>query len=119
MKRFEAFLKKKHFNAVDAWGADTKGIKHIQDTVEKYITDAIPAEYRQLYPGPVWTFSDRVGRLYRNILLAEFMVREWAEHFRGLGEAELDEIAASFKFENCDKRDGLNQVLQEHHKVRK
>jgi len=26
----------------------------------------------------------------------------------------LDEIAASFKFENCLKRDGLNKILTDH-----
>lgn len=118
MKRFEAFLLKKYKLAVDAWGADTKSVKDTQDMLEKFIIDAIPdPSHRALYPAPVWTFSDRIGRLYRNIMLAEYMVREWAEHFRGLDEQQLDELAASFKFENCTKRDGLNAVLQEHHKV--
>lgn len=118
MKRFEKFLLKKYTLAVDAWGADTKGVADTQTALEKWITDSVPeATHRQLYPWPVWTFSDRIGRLYRNIMLAEFLVREWAEHFRGLGEEELDELAGSFKFENCTKRDGLNQVLKDHHDV--
>lgn len=118
MKRFEKFLHKKYTLAVDAWGGDTKHIQHVQDTMEKFITDNVPNhEHRKLYPAPVWTFSDRIGRIYRNIMLAEFLVKEWAEHFRGLSEQELDDLASSFKFENCDKREGLNEVLKEHHQV--
>lgn len=41
------------------------------------------------------------------------MVQEWAEHFRGKSEEEIDVIAQSFKFENCLHREGLNNILQE------
>lgn len=41
-------------------------------------------------------------------------MNEWAEHFRGKSEEEIDAIAKSFSFENSLKRDGLNQVLMEH-----
>ena len=50
-------------------------------------------------------------RSARNILVSEFLVREWAEHFVGKSEAEIDEIARSFAFENCLHREGLNKVL--------
>jgi hypothetical protein len=118
MKRFKKFLLKKHTLAVDAWGADITGVKDTQLMMEKFIKDSVPDEsHRQLYPAPVWTFSDRIGRIYRNIMLAEFLVAEWAEHFRGLNEEELDELAGSFRFENCSKREGLNEVLREHHRI--
>ena len=45
--------------------------------------------------------------------MSEFLVKEWAEHFKGKSKEELDEIAQSFKFENCLTRDGLNEVLKE------
>ena len=57
--------------------------------------------------------SDRVGRLSRNILVAEYMVQEWAEHFKGKSEEEIDAVAQSFKFENCLHREELNKILQE------
>ena len=63
------------------------------------------ARSKQLVPG--------IGRLSRNILVAEYLVKPWAEHFRGKSESELDEIAKSFLFENCLKREGLNKVLQD------
>ena len=108
---FKDFLAKKHRLAVDAWGADVSSVKHIYQPLIDLITSEIPPENQVLYPAPVWKLSDRVGRLSRCILLAEFLVKEWAEHFRGMSEAELDEIAQSFKFENCVHRDGLNKIL--------
>ena len=39
------------------------------------------------------------------------MIDEWAEYFRGKTEEELDALAASFRFENCMKRDTLNSIL--------
>lgn len=69
---------------------------------------------RKLYPAPVWSFKDRVGRLACQILVAEYLIDEWAEHFVGKSESEIDAIARSFSFENSLKREGLNEVLMEH-----
>lgn len=55
-----------------------------------------------------------VGRLLRNILLSEELIPEYASHFQSLSLEELDELAASFKFENCVQREGLNKVLRDH-----
>jgi aryl-phospho-beta-D-glucosidase BglC (GH1 family) len=107
------FLAKKHRLAVDAWGADTTQVQHIYQPLINHIAEEIPQENLNLYPFPVWKPSDRVGRLSRCILVAEYLVKEWAEHFRGKSEAELDEIAKSFKFENCLYRDGLNKILMD------
>jgi len=93
-------------------GADTSKIQHIYQPLIDHITQEIPNEFQALYPFPVWKVSDRVNRLARGILVAEYMVQEWAEHFRGNTEDELDMIAQSFKFENCLHRDGLNEILQ-------
>lgn len=107
------FLAKKHRLAVDAWGADTAQVQHIYQPLINHITEEIPQENQNLYPFPVWKLSDRVGRLSRSLLVTEYLVKEWAEHFRGKSEAELDEIAKSFKFENCLRRDGLNKILMD------
>ncbi|KAL5514138.1 XYL5_1 [Sanghuangporus baumii] len=115
MKLLKDFLAKKHRLAADAWGADDTYVRPVYQPLIDFITKEVaPSEEQQhLYPWPVWKLSDRVGRLARNILVSEFLVSEWAEHFRGKSEAELDEIAQSFKFANCLKRDGLNKVLTE------
>jgi hypothetical protein len=59
-------------------------------------------------------YCELVGRLLRNILLSEELTPEYASYFQGLSLEELDELAASFKFENCVQREGLNKVLRDH-----
>ena len=109
---FKDFLAKKHRLAIDAWGADDSQVRATYEPLVELIKREVKPEHRELYPAPVWKFTDRVGRLARNILLlAEFLVREWAEHFAGKSEAEIDAIAKSFAFENCLHREGLNKVL--------
>lgn len=112
MTLFKDFLAKKHRLATDAWGADDSQVKDVFQPLIDHIMAEVPEENRNLYPAPVWKVTDRIARLSRNILVAEYLVKEWAQHFVGLSEAEIDEVAASFKFENCLKREGLNKVLQ-------
>ncbi|KAI0693063.1 glycoside hydrolase superfamily [Cytidiella melzeri] len=110
------FLQKKHRLAVDSWGADDKAVRHVYEPIVNLIKEAVPDEKdRQLYPYPIWTLERRVDKLARNTLLAEFLVMEWAEHFVGKSERQLDELAKSFLFGNCLKREGLNKVLTEYH----
>ncbi|KAJ3915583.1 glycoside hydrolase [Lentinula edodes] len=111
MTKFADFLAKKHRLAVDAWGADVSAVQHVYQPLINHVLEEIPERFRDLYPAPVWKLSDRVGRLARNILVAEFLVNEWAAHFVGLDEAQLDELAKSFLFEECEKREGLNKIL--------
>jgi aryl-phospho-beta-D-glucosidase BglC (GH1 family) len=117
MKLFSDFLAKKHRLAVDAWGADDVHVRKDYEPLLDLVKREIPEKYQSLYPAPVWRLSSRVTRLSRNILVSEFLVAEWADHFKGKSEAEIDDIAASFKFENCLKRDGLNTILTEHAKL--
>ncbi|KAI5781410.1 glycoside hydrolase superfamily [Geopyxis carbonaria] len=114
MKLFEKFLHKKWVTAVDAWGADEAHVKEVWDPLEAWVAQHVPEKYRNLYPHPVWKFESRISRLSRNILLAEYMVREWADHFEGMDYDRLDEIAQSFRFENCLLRGELNKALVEH-----
>ena len=111
MKLFSDFLAKKHRLAIDAWGADDSAVRHIYAPLIQHIIDEVPEKYRNLYPSPVWTLGGRVGRLSRNILVSEFLVQEWADHFIGKDEAELDQIASSFAYKNCVKREELNAIL--------
>ena len=108
---FKDFLAKKHRLAIDAWGADDSAVRPIYTPLIGLIKQEVKPEHQDLYPAPVWKLSDRVGRLARNILVSEFLVKEWAEHFRGKSEQEIDEIAKSFAFSNCLHRDGLNKIL--------
>jgi hypothetical protein len=78
-----------------------------------HILEEVPLEYQEIYPHPVSRLPDRVAMLSRNILVSEFLVKEWAAHFVGKDLNELDTLAASFKFEACEKRAGLNKVLMD------
>ena len=112
---FKDFLARKYRLAADSWGADDKYVRHAYEPIIKLIEDNVPnEEHRKMYPFPVWSVKNRVGRLARCMLISEFMVMEWAEHFKGMDEAQLDELAQSFRFENCMQREGLNKVLREH-----
>ncbi|PIL34286.1 hypothetical protein GSI_03061 [Ganoderma sinense ZZ0214-1] len=111
MTLFKDFLAKKHRLAIDAWGADDSQVRHVYEPLTELIRNEIRPEHQSLYPAPVWKLTDRIGRLARNILVSEFLVKEWAEHFRGKSEAEIDEIAKSFAFSSCLHRDGLNKIL--------
>ena len=111
MTLFSSFLAKKHRLALDAWGADDTHVRDVYAPLVELIRREVRPEHQALYPAPVWKLTDRVGRLARNILVSEFLVREWAEHFVGKSEAEIDEIARSFAFENCLHRDSLNKIL--------
>ena len=110
------FLERKFRLAVDSWGADDKAVRYAYDPIAQLIKREVPnEEHWKLYPHPVWaTVEDRTDRIARNILLAEFMIREWADHLKGMNEEQIDELCKSFLFENCTQRKGLNKVLTEH-----
>lgn len=113
-QHFGEFIAKKHRLAVDSWGRDDKEVKHIYDPLISLIKESVQDEsHLVLYPAR-WHLEERVTRLIRTMCLAELMVKEWAGLFKGLDEAQLEELAKSFAFENCLKREGLNQVLTEH-----
>ncbi|EPT02267.1 hypothetical protein FOMPIDRAFT_127526 [Fomitopsis schrenkii] len=117
MTLFKDFLAQKHRLAIDAWGADDTHVRPVYQPLIDLVQKEIPVEHQNLYPFPVWKMSDRVGRLARNILVSEFLVRPWAEHFRGKSFEEIDAIAKSFSFENCLHREGLNTILTDNAKL--
>ena len=98
---------------VDPWAADEAPVRAVYEPLIDLIWREVAPEHRELYPAPVWEFTDRVGHLARNILLAEFLVREWAEHFAGKSDAEIDALARSFAFSNCLRRESLTGALAE------
>ena len=100
--------------AIDTWGTDDSHVKHIYGPLEDLIKQNISEEHqKRLYPTS-WTVKRRVAELSRHILVAEFLVEEWADHFVGKSLSELDELAASFSFENCVQREELNAILKQY-----
>lgn len=77
-----------------------------------FLSTEIPEEHqRRRYPHH-WGLEGHVHRVVREMLVSELLTYEYASYFQGKSLEELDELAASFKLENCMKRDGLNAILQ-------
>jgi endoglucanase len=70
-------------------------------------------EYTNYKPFPFGSQRE-IELLVRNILLAEPMLPEYGELFRGMDEGEIDAMMRSFSFENCVRRDELASILSEH-----
>lgn len=109
MERIKPVLKKKTRLGIDAWGGTDAEIRHVMEPLEKLFEK----EYPNYDPFPFGTQRE-IELLVRNILLAEPMLPEYGELFRGMGEAEIDEMMRSFRFENCVKRERLADILAEY-----
>lgn len=105
-------LEKKRALAVDSWAYDDA---HLQEglfgPLHKWFETNVAEKYSKKYPWQ-WRMHMHVFRGIRGITLAEYMVPEWADYFRGKSFEELDELAASWKFENCSGRERLNETLK-------
>lgn len=111
LKLLGPIIKKKRDVAVDSWAYDDA---HLQEglfgPLHKWFEEITPAEHSKKYPWQ-WRMHMHVFRGIRGITLAEYMIPEWAEYFRGKSFEELDELAASWKYENCMQRERLNELL--------
>ncbi|KAG8986944.1 hypothetical protein FRB93_005004 [Tulasnella sp. JGI-2019a] len=110
IKKFKPFLQKKKRLAADEWGVDLSTVQHLFQPLEDWLREEVPG-IKQRYP-PMWNVSTHVGRVLRNILLSEELYPEYAAYFEGLSLDDLDALAASFKFENCVQRQGLNEAIK-------
>lgn len=127
MKLLKPFLEKKAKLAVDAWGADSKRVAHIFDPIERWMLDAVSCRdweidephsqgfqapnLDRMYPS-TWNARKHVRRVLRETLLSEALTEEYASYFAKLSDQELEEAAASFKFENCVQREELNEAIR-------
>ena len=105
-------LEKKVRLGVDAWGGTDAEIRHVMEPLERLFEEEFP----DYHPFPFGTQRE-IELLVRNILLAEPMLPEYAELFRGMDEAQIDELMRSFRFENCVKRDELVDILSDYSRV--
>ena len=105
-RRFDEFVAKKNRLAVDQWGSDGIG----DAAATQPMQDMMAREFPDFDPYP-WGRFDWVRTLMINITIAQPMAQEYAELLRGLGADELDSLADSFAFENCDVRETLLDQL--------
>jgi endoglucanase len=106
MKLVSSFLKKKDYLGADAWGASDKNIKQVIDPLEELFAKEFP-NYNPYPAGK----NRHIALLVRNILIAEALVPEYCNLFKGLSDEELISIAQSFRFENYVKRERLENIL--------
>ena len=109
VERIRPILRKKARLGVDHWGGTDAEIRHVMEPLESLFAE----EYPEAHPFPFGTQRE-IELLVRNILLAEPMLPEYAELFRGADEADIDELMRSFRFENCIKHDELANILSEY-----
>jgi Cellulase (glycosyl hydrolase family 5) len=112
MQLIGPFLAKKKALGLDFWGAsDKSGVAHVYEPFLKALKEMVPGHFRQTRYPPQWSFERHVERCVRECLMSEYLGLEMAELFRGKTIEELDELAGSFRFENCVLRKELNEIL--------
>lgn len=113
MRLLKPFLDKKKRLGVDPWGRNDTNVKHIWEPILQHLKEEIPEEFHgKRYPYH-WGLEKQINRVVRDVLMSELLTYEYASYFENKTLEELDELAASFKLENCLKRDGLNKILQD------
>lgn len=112
-KVFGEWLKKKKDLGLDAWGCDIKPeYQELYDRLAQHFRDNIPEKHHNaLYP-PIMNIDSYIQRVCREMLFSQYCQHEYADLFVGLSFEELDELAASFKLENCVQRHELNEILR-------
>ncbi|KAG8920426.1 hypothetical protein FRC00_010049, partial [Tulasnella sp. 408] len=111
MKLLQPFLARKKEFALDGWGCDSKRVASTFQPLEEWMLNASP-NLANRYPVLGSGAKRHISRVLREMLLSEAMTAEYASYFAPLSEAELDKVAASFKFENCSQRKGLNEAIR-------
>jgi hypothetical protein len=117
MRLLKPFLEKKKRLGLDPWGRDDTYVKHIWKPVLQHLDEEIPEQFQgKRYPLH-WGLEKQMTRVIRDMVMSELLTYEYASHFEGKTLEELDELAASFKIENCLRREGLNKILQKDAKI--
>lgn len=118
IKRIAPWLEKKKRLQLDAWGKyPSKEAEEAIGPLVKWIDEVCPRA-KETYPTP-WATERHVIRATLQTFLAQAFSKEFAELFRGMEMEELDKLAASFRFEECLQREGLNTILGEHAEISK
>lgn len=106
-RRFDDFVAKKNRLGADHWGSTEIGVREVTQPVQ----DLVEREFPGFDPYP-WGRFDYVRRIMLNTMIARPLAEEYADLFRGLDGSELDALADSFAFENCEVRESLLEQLR-------
>jgi hypothetical protein len=114
MKLIAPFVAKKQKLALDFWGVvDKEGVKDVYEPFIAGLKNMVPEHIQNKKYPHIWTFDRHVERVVRETLMSEYLGWEFAELFEGKTKEELEALAESFSFENCVRRDELNQTLKD------
>lgn len=102
---------------LDAWGTSpSAAMEAALAPLVAEIERAVPGAAAE-YPTP-WGVERQVRRAVLQTYVSRTLQGRFAELFRGFGRPELEACARSFHFGECEKRDGLNEILREHAQLR-
>jgi aryl-phospho-beta-D-glucosidase BglC (GH1 family) len=107
IQKIQPILEKKALLGVDSWGGMDNNVRHIMEPIEQTFAEFFP-NYKPFPFDAQW----QINRTVRHILLAEPLIEDFYPLLRGLDLAEIDELMASFRFENCFARKDLVQIIK-------
>jgi endoglucanase len=105
-------LDKKAILGVDSWGGVDTNVRHILEPIEKTFAEFYPA-YEPFPFGVQW----QINRAVRHILLAEPLVEDFYPLLEGLDFDQIDELMASFRFQNCTPRPELIKIIKRERQI--
>ncbi|QFY06644.1 cellulase family glycosylhydrolase [Nonomuraea phyllanthi] len=108
LRRFGGFIAKKRRLGADRWGSTMEEAADVLAPLH----DLVEHEFPGWEPYP-WGARYQTDDLIRHILIAQALLPEYAELFRGLGDDELTALADSFLLERCERRQPLLDLLAE------
>ncbi|USW53285.1 Putative glycoside hydrolase, family 5, glycoside hydrolase superfamily [Septoria linicola] len=116
MKLIAPFLEKKRQLQLDAWGRrPSKEVEDVIFPLVDFIDKHCPTS-KDEYPTP-WATERQITRLVNQLWMSGCLSDEFAELFKDLSLEELDDVAKSFRVEQCVQRSGLNEELERHASV--
>jgi len=117
-KTIAPFLEKKKAYQLDAWGKHpSKQASEALAPLVKWIDEVCP-QAKDTYP-TTWATERHMSRVTKEIFMAGAFSKEFALLFKDFSMEQLDELAKSFRFDQCKQRDGLNKILTAHAEVHK
>ncbi|MET8004187.1 glycoside hydrolase family 5 protein [Nonomuraea glycinis] len=106
LERFGAFIDKKRRLGADRWGSTMEEAGEVVGPLHTLVETEFPG-WRP-YP---WGARYQTDDLIRHILIAQALLPEYAELFRGLDDSELLALADSFALAGCVRRQPLLDLL--------
>lgn len=112
-KLIQPWLEKKKRLQLDSWGKyPSEEVAKVMSPLIQWINEVSPTAKEQ-YPTN-WTLQKHLERAVLQTFLSDSLQMEFAELFLGKDEADLEELAQSFHFDQCLQREGLNKIMSEH-----